>query len=216
MRLCHLGGTRSRRLNESMRRAAVLVLVASLGAAFTPSARASLLTYEVSGTFADGATFSGTFGYDPTTNSYTDGQPGIGDQFAISTTAGSQGQGNVYTPFQGPMYYSDENSSATQFYIYGGFSGPNGGEQSTLILDWQNPLNGSAGGNVQALTGGSENFTVATLSGSCAPAAYCVTTLDNRQVASGSIELGQPVPLPAAGWLLLSALGGFGAAVRRC
>jgi hypothetical protein len=186
----------------------IACIAASIGAALMAPAHASLLTYEVSGTFADGGIFGGTFGYDPTTNSYTD--VSLGDQFTISTSAGSQGQGVFYTPFQSPLYYSDENSSATQFYIFGGFSGPSGGEQSTLMLDWKTPLNASGGGNLQSITGGSEEFTIATLSGNCAPAAYCVTTLDNRQVASGYVELVQPVPLPTSAWLLLSTLGGLG------
>jgi hypothetical protein len=210
-----LGEVRSVTKRENTKRWRILLVAASLGVALMSSARASMLTYEVSGTFTDGGTFSGTFGYDPTTNSYSGGSPGLGDQFAISTSSGSQGQGVVYAPFRGPLYYSDESSSTTQFYIFGGFSGPNGGEQSTLTLDWQIPLNGSGAGSLQPITGGSEEFTVATLSSSCAPAAYCVTTLDNRQVASGFIQLVQPVPLPAAAWLLLSALGVLGAAPYR-
>jgi hypothetical protein len=186
----------------------VFIVASFAGSFMTPAYGSSLLTYEVNGAFTDRGTFSGTFGYDPITNSYTDEPPGVGDQFTISTSAGGQGQGVYYTPFQPPVDYSDEGSSATELYILGG---DNFGS-AILTLDWKIALNTSAGGNLQPITGGSENLYTVTFG--CFPSAYCVTTLDDRQVASGYVELVQPVPLPAAAWLFLTGVAALAGLVK--
>jgi hypothetical protein len=176
-----------------------LLISAGFGVAVVPPVFASsLLTYEVSGTFTDGATFSGTFGYDPITNSYTDGF--MGDQFDITTSNGAEGQGNHYVPFQSPLYYSDEGSAATAI----GVSGSTGLSDDHLLLEWDTALNAAGGGSMQSITGGYEQYVVATPG--CSPQAYCISTLDDRQVASGFVELVAPVPLPTAIWLLLTGL----------
>ena len=167
---------------------------------------AETVTYTVSGAFADGGTFSGSFGYDPIAdtydvpddNSYASGTGG----FNVTTTTGSNVSGRHYQPGTTVNAgYSDVNSSnPTRLYIDGCcFEGT-----TNLILDWNTQLNAANGGSPQPITGGSETFQP-----------FSSFPLETRRVTGGVVELSaSPVPLPAPVCLLLSGLIGLAASTR--
>jgi hypothetical protein len=188
------------------------IAASALAIVLTAPAVGATITYTVSGTFADGGTFSGTFGYDPAANTFAvpnqyTGNPYAGPtagEFDITTTTGSQlGGPRQYQPEfgLGDGGYRDLGSIPTELSIandccYSGIS--------YLVLDWNTPLNAAGGGSPQAIIGGSEAY-LQSISGG--PAEI------TRQVTGGVVEL-STVPLPAAVWLMLSSLVGLAASLR--
>jgi hypothetical protein len=181
-----------------------------LAAGFTLASRAHadnvLLQYRLLGTFDDGSTFSGSFGYDPVNNVYAwgidtnFGQMAYGD-FDVATTSGTQGLGGHF--FDSGLGttdggYSDAGSDPLSLRINGGshYSFAN------LVFAWANPLNGPGGAELQAIIGG-QHVDYANCNVNC--------LVRSRNVTGGYVMLeSAPVPLPAAAWLLLS--GGVGLA----
>jgi hypothetical protein len=188
------------------------IAASTLAIVLTAPAVGATMTYTVSGTFADGGTFSGSFSYDPAANTFAVPNQYSGNpidqttgQFDITTTTGSQLGGRQYQPgIDAESGYNDVNSSTpTELSIdnccFDGIS--------NLLLEWNTPLNAEGGGSPQAIIGGSEEYEQS-IGGAGAPPEV------TRQVTGGVVEL-STVPLPTAVWLMLTGLGGLGAAARK-
>lgn len=172
----------------AMQRIVFPVLAASFAlslAGLSKEAQAdNLLTYQLGGvTFGDGGTASGTFVFDFTTGTIDD------RNVDITTTLGSTLPGQTFSSADGIVAGENVNGDPTQitftvFTTYG----------DTLTLDLQNPLSESAA--TDSLVDANEH-TYANPNGD----AY------RSETTEGAIT---PVPLPAAAWLTLSGLVGFG------
>lgn len=176
-------------------------LIALLSCLEAAPAIASNVTYSFQGSFIDNGSISGTFVYDPVANSYAVGSftyAGVVGEFEYTISGVTSGIPNgEYTEYFGTTEgASDTSSTPTQFAVYGSMGGdPFIGTSWSLVLNWNNALNGPDGNMLQPITGGYATFEQC--NGSC---------VTYTSYLSGSVG---PVPLPPGGLLLLSGLGGL-------
>jgi hypothetical protein len=182
------------------------LLIALVGCMVAAPTMASNVTYDVQGTYSDGGTFSGSFSYDPITNSYTDPPNSFG-QFDVTTFGGTSGiPSRPFGAFEASNAGADDfGSTPTQFGLVSGQSAGAPFTSFALVLTWNSPLNAADGNTTQPITGGYEKYSAYQPDGT-------VVASGERDVVSGFVE---PVPLLPAIWLMLSALGGLGVTVRR-
>ena len=153
------------------------------------SACAQMTTYEIQGTFSDGGTFSGTFGYDPTANVYVNsGNTYFASQgtFDIATVGGSSNVENrEFLPLTGaPDAAAVGDGASTPIEFQVNFAAERDGS-TLLIIDWATPL--TLVGARQSITGGSETYTPS----------LCASCTVTRQVTSGSIAPVTPALIAA-------------------
>jgi hypothetical protein len=176
--------------------------IAVAGCFAAAPAMASFVTYDVGGTFSDGGSFSGTFSYDPVTNSYSDTPNGLGaGEFGITTLGGTSSVPNRgFSAFEAVNAGAvDSNSTQSELVINYGQSAGVPFTNFAILVTWNNPLNGAGGNTAQAITGGYEKYSASLPDGT-------ITADGERDVVSGFVE---PVPLPTSAWLVLSGFGGL-------
>ena len=139
--------------------------------------------------FDDGGTASGTFDYDADTNIFTD--------VNVTTTSGSLLSGANYVSSHSSSF-NPGFSTGLRFLTAPPPSGHSG--LTTLSIIFITLTN--AGGIFDLLTGAG----VTAREDTCLDVA-CDTRLIKRTVVSGTLSA---VPLPAAGWLMMMALGLLG------
>jgi hypothetical protein len=180
--------------------AAMLFVVGSALSLVAPRAEAAFIPWTLTNvTFIDNdnttGLLSGSFEYDAASNTYQN----------ISITNTTTSRFNSSYPFGSPITLFPGVPNATRLLVMDG--APHAGAHE-LLLTFVSALT-SSGGTVALQTGLSNSFLAACLTNNC--------SVPNVVVALGRITGGSvtAVPLPAAGWLLLSGLGGLGALARR-
>jgi hypothetical protein len=141
-----------------------IILKLTLALALSGPVAAQMQPYVVQGTFDDGGSFSGTFDYDPSGNSYVvvivqvQGYPPVLANsigiFDITTQGGTLGGlTQVYVPVEGcptcQIGSGDGGSTPTELQVAYGVEFYN----QLLVIDWSNALNGPHGGTQQPITG---------------------------------------------------------------
>ena len=154
-------------------------------------------TWNISGTFNDGGTLSGTI----TLNDYDFLQ----DDFTLTTTAGSVESGFTYTAAN--SFYSNTNPSYVSLPIYIDFQP---GYTSELHVQFANDLGVSA--PTDAIIGGYQSF-------ECLNSFSCPNggNLDNyavRYLTEGQATLASAAPEPATWAFMMLGIGGIGGALR--
>jgi len=123
----------------------------------------------------------------------------------LSVVGNGEGTMNVDKGFIGQLTFAYSSVEATSIRLFSGLNGT-GDLLSTIELD-QNATNGGCASSVLCFWD--------TVSLDFAGVARSVTFGDATAVAGFDNVSVNAVPLPAAGWLLMSALGGVGAWSRR-